>query len=77
MEFRKTVPIGVFDENVWVTAAHIYAALCRQGNRIEDADIFVAAFCLVNGHTLVTDNTRHFENIEGLKFVIWKEHSSE
>jgi len=40
------------------------------GNK--DADIFIAAHCIVNDYTLVTDNTGDFERIDGLKFVNWK-----
>jgi len=72
LTFRQTIPIGVFDEEVWVKAAYIYAALRQQGKLIDDADILIASFCLVNDCVLVTHNTRHFENIDGLKVVDWK-----
>jgi len=52
-------------------AADIYAALKSAGRLIEDADILIAAFCLAHDHTLITDNTRHFEHIEGLRLVNW------
>jgi len=61
-----------FNNPVWQKAAQIYAMLSQQGKMIDDADIFIAAFCLVNGCTLITNNTRHFENISGLKLVNWK-----
>jgi predicted nucleic acid-binding protein len=61
-----------FNSFVWQKAAQIYASLRQQGKLIDDSDIFIAAFCLVNGYTLVTNNTRHFEHINGLKFVNWK-----
>jgi len=61
-----------FNSLVWQKAAQIYADLSQQGKLIDDSDIFIAAFCLVNGFTLVTNNTRHFEYISGLKFINWK-----
>jgi tRNA(fMet)-specific endonuclease VapC len=61
-----------FNSLVWQKAAQIYASLSQQGKRIDDADILIAAFCLVNDYTLITNNTRHFEHIEGLNFVNWK-----
>ena len=61
-----------FNNLVWQKAAQIYALLSQQGKPIDDADIFIAAFCLVNGYTLVTNNVRHFEHIDGLKLVNWK-----
>jgi len=72
LSFRQTLPIGVFDEKVWVRAAHIYADLRQKGKLIDEADILIGSFCLVNGYTLVTNNIRHFLNISGLKVVNWK-----
>ena len=40
--------------------------------RIEDMDLFIAATALYNDLTLVTNNTKHFENIPGLKLENWK-----
>ena len=36
-------------------------------------DILIAAFCVVNDYLLVTDNTKHFKDIDGLQFVNWVE----
>ncbi|MCL2169869.1 MAG: PIN domain-containing protein [Defluviitaleaceae bacterium] len=55
----------------WQRAARIYAELRRRGFTVGDSDILIAAFCLENGYTLVTRNTKDFENIEGLKIVDW------
>jgi tRNA(fMet)-specific endonuclease VapC len=40
---------------------------------IGDADILIAAYCLVNDYTLVTNNTNDFNRIDGLKLVNWKD----
>jgi tRNA(fMet)-specific endonuclease VapC len=61
-----------FNNLVWQKAAHIYASLSQQGKLIDDADIFIGAFCLVYDYTLITNNTRHFEHINELKLVNWK-----
>jgi predicted nucleic acid-binding protein len=61
-----------FDILVWQRAAQISALLYQEGRPIEDADILIAAYCLVNDFTLVTNNSRHFERIDGLKIVNWK-----
>lgn len=53
-------------------AADIYASLREKGKPISDADIFVAAIALSNNLALVTNNTAHFENIEGLRLANWK-----
>ena len=64
-------PIGEMSLAAWECAAEIYGDSCRQGKRIPDDDILVAAFCIVNGYTLVTRNISHFEHVEGLKLVNW------
>ena len=59
-----------------IKAAEIRADLEERGLPIgnKDADIFIAAHCIINGYTLVTDNTSDFERIEGLKIVILVTH---
>jgi len=64
--------LGLLDKAVWDRASSIYVEARRKGRPIDDdADILIAAFCIVNGYTLVTNNGRHFEHIDGLKFVNW------
>ena len=60
-----------FDENAAEKAIEIYVKL-HKGKVIEDNDIFIAAISIVNDCTLVTANTRHFERVEGLNFVNWR-----
>jgi len=58
-----------------IKAAEIRADLDERGLPIgSDADIFIAAHCIVNGYTLVTDNTKDFINI-GHNLILdnWKE----
>ena len=57
--------------NVWEKAANIYIMLKQKGQLIGDADILIAAFCLINDYTLVTNNTNDFNRIEGLKIINW------
>ena len=63
--------IGEMPIAVWDEAARLYAIHTKQGTPIGDADILIAAFCIVSGYTLVTHNTKDFENIEGLQLVDW------
>jgi tRNA(fMet)-specific endonuclease VapC len=62
-------------EAEFIKAAEIRANLEERGLPIgsKDADIFIAAHCIVNGYTLVTDNTKDFERIDGLDIVNWKD----
>jgi len=56
---------------VWKQAAKIYATLYAKHFTVSDADIIIAAFCIVNSYTLVTCNTKDFEKIDELQFVNW------
>jgi tRNA(fMet)-specific endonuclease VapC len=58
---------------VYEKAVDIYISLKQRGQLIGDADILVAAYCLINDYTLVTRNTRDFGRIDGLKFADWHE----
>ena len=66
-------PIGEMTVDAWVRAAEIYAELYTKRFTVKDADIIIAAFCIVNEHTLVTDNTKDFKHIDGLQLVNWVE----
>ncbi|MEW6708734.1 MAG: PIN domain-containing protein, partial [Candidatus Riflebacteria bacterium] len=47
------------------------ADLKKMGRPTQDFDLLVASLAISNKLTLVSVNTRHFENIPGLKFVNW------
>ena len=47
------------------------ALLRKEGRMIEDFDLLIGACAYVNGYTLVTDNLKHFERLEGLKVENW------
>jgi len=73
-EFCQYIEIGEFNIQVWLKAAEIYATLSKQGKPIGanfDGDVFIAAYCVINGYVLVTNNKNHFERIEGLQFENW------
>jgi len=57
--------------DVWNKAAEIYISLKQKGQLIKEFDILIAAYCLVNGYTLATRNTKDFNRIDGLNFVNW------
>ena len=54
-------------------ASKIYRKLKSTGSMIDENDIYIAAISMVNDCTLVTANTRHFERVEGLNFVNWRD----
>ena len=69
----KSYEIGEMNLVAWEEAANIYAYTRIIGNPIEDTDILIAAFCVVNNYTLVTHNTKHFQGIKELYVEDWFE----
>jgi tRNA(fMet)-specific endonuclease VapC len=69
--FCDLFPVGVFDSTLLEIAVDIYVKERKAQRNTEDADIFIAAFCKQNDYILVTDNTRHFQSIDGLHSVNW------
>ena len=58
-------------DEFWAIATKIYAGLYNKHLTVGENDIQIAAFCLHNGYTLVTNNTDDFKNITGLELVDW------
>ena len=69
---REIYPIEELNADVMEVFADIKAKLYAKAIRIEDMDLFIAATAMYNDLTLVTNNTKHFENIPGLKLENWK-----
>ena len=63
------------DENdVMEKAAEIYIQRKKSGLFIgDDVDILIAAWCITADATLVTSNTKHFTDIDGLMIENWCE----
>jgi len=51
--------------------ADVKMALDKKGESIEDFDLLIAASALSLNYTLVTNNTKHFNRIEGLQLENW------
>ncbi len=60
-----------FDRECATTAGEINAALQRNGNTIEDADVMIAATALVHDVPVVTNNVDRFERIEDLEILTY------
>jgi predicted nucleic acid-binding protein len=54
-------------------AARQYADLRKHGIAIDDDDILIGSLAIVRGATLVTNNTKHFQHLQGIQMVNWKE----
>jgi len=53
--------------------SQIRVALRQKGRPTGEIDALIAAVALANNAVLVTHNTKHFENIEGLNLEDWFE----
>lgn len=58
------------DAAIWHYARH-RKALKEAGTPIGEVDLLIAAHALGNDLTLVTNNTREFERVKGLKLENW------
>ena len=54
-------------------SAQIEAGLRCRGLSIGHTDTLIAGVAIANGLQLATNNTRHYEHIEGLQLVNWKQ----
>jgi predicted nucleic acid-binding protein len=66
LSFLNMVSLFYFDDSVISKAAAIYGELRRKGITISDSDILIAATVIQNMGTLVTNNKKHFQHIDGL-----------
>jgi tRNA(fMet)-specific endonuclease VapC len=70
-EFLEDVVIYTIDDDVVNIASDLYAMLRKKGKTIGDADIFIAAIVIKNDGTLISNNIKHYEDIEQLKLTNW------
>ena len=68
---RHNCPVIEVNADIWDCAASIWAKLRKSGRSVGDADILIAACCILNGYTLVTHNAKDFKHIEELQMVDW------
>ena len=66
-EFLENVRVVAIDEETCQQFGQIRGRLRREGKLIGDLDLLIAACSLRHNLTLLTNNRRHFENVEGLR----------
>jgi tRNA(fMet)-specific endonuclease VapC len=71
-KFCKLIDIINLDKASILASCKIYASLKKSGKLIDDIDILIAGIALSNNLVMITDNTEHFNRIEGLKVENWK-----
>ena len=70
-EFLSNLHVFSIDDDVINIASDIYSNLRKAGKTIGDADILIAAIVIKNNGILVTNNTKHYEDIVQLKLTNW------
>ena len=70
-DFLSDLEIVPFDYDAAVAYGKIKASLEREGKVIGPNDMLIAAIALSRNATLVTNNTREFSRIDGLKLDDW------
>ncbi len=69
--FLKDVAVVPFDQAAADRFALVAAALARRGEPIGTFDTLVSAHALSLGLAVVTNNTKHFSRVPGLKVENW------
>jgi len=63
---------GPFDDRCAAVYGRIRARLAQAGSLIGPNDLVIAAIAVVHGATLVTNNIREFNRVEGLALEDWE-----
>ena len=64
----EAIPIGLESTEIF---GLLKAQLEIAGNRLDDFDLIIASCAMAHNLTLVTNNTKHFKRIDGLKLANW------
>ena len=67
-ELYPLIDVG---RSVMDSFGEIKAELSTTGSTVDDFDILIGCTALALNCTVVTNNTKHYENIPGLKVVNW------
>jgi tRNA(fMet)-specific endonuclease VapC len=68
-DFLKGVSVLGVDEDICQIFAKERGRLRKHGSLIGDFDLLIASTCLSHDLTLLTNNVRHFERVDELKFA--------
>jgi tRNA(fMet)-specific endonuclease VapC len=66
--FLRNLHVLGIDENICQVFGQERGRLRRLGTAVSDFDLLIASTCLYYDLTLLTNNRKHFEKVEGLKF---------
>lgn len=74
--FQAPITTVVFDGECGRFAGEINASLLNAGTPVGIMDVFIAATALRMDIPVVTNNSRDFSRIAGLKVIDWRENDS-
>ena len=69
--FTENVAVMSFDEICATHFGQLASELAEQGSPIGEFDALIAAHAIALEVTLVTNNTKHFERVRGLRLENW------
>ena len=65
------VTVFDFDSDCAMRFGKVRGQLLQQGISVSRVDLMIASMALAHDLTLVTDNTKHFDQVPGLRLVNW------
>ncbi|MDX1905667.1 MAG: type II toxin-antitoxin system VapC family toxin [Bacteroidia bacterium] len=63
--------INISEESARISGS-LYASLRQKGVTIGTSDLLIAGIAIENGLTLITNNEKHYDAIQGLRVENWK-----
>lgn len=69
--FVRNVAVMPFDEDAADIFGRIASELAESGSPIGEFDVLIAAHALALNLTLITNNTKHFRRVRGLRTDNW------
>jgi len=69
--FLATLPVLGLDDAAVQIFGEAKAHLERTGQRLDDADLFIAGIAIARSATVVTGNQRHYARIPGIALENW------
>jgi tRNA(fMet)-specific endonuclease VapC len=70
-ELLRDVNVLFFDSDCAMISGQVRGRLLQQGRKVSTADLMIASSALTNNLTLVTNNTRDYQHIPGLRLDDW------
>jgi tRNA(fMet)-specific endonuclease VapC len=70
-DLLQDVDVLPFDTSAAEEFGKLRGILKNRGMAVNPVDLQIAAVAIANGLTLVTNNTRHFQNIPGIQLEDW------